>query len=89
MDQQHDPPVLARMAHGRMRRKIPQLQEALTGQFTPHHAFLCQMMLDRIDDLTARIDRLTAPIDDQIAPYAPRWSNWMRSQASDRSRPRN
>ena len=71
MDQQHDPAVLARMAHGRMRRKIPQLQEALTGQFTPHHAFLCQMMLDRIDDLTARIDRLTARIDDQIAPYAP------------------
>jgi hypothetical protein len=43
------------MARGRMRRKIPQLQEALTGQFTSHHAFLLQMLLDRIDDLTARI----------------------------------
>ena len=67
---QHDPKVLARMAHGRMRRKIPLLQEALTGQFTSHHAFLCQMMLDRIDDLSARVDEVTARIEDQIAPYA-------------------
>jgi hypothetical protein len=49
---QLDPQVLARMAHGRMRSKIPQLQEALTGQFTAHHAFVLQMMLYRIDDLT-------------------------------------
>jgi transposase len=28
------------------------------------------MMLDLIDDLTARIGQLTARIDDQIAPYA-------------------
>lgn len=53
-----------------MRRKIPQLQEALAGQFTSHHAFLCQMMLDRVDDLSARIHQLTARIDEQIAPYA-------------------
>ncbi len=58
------------MAHGRMRAKIPQLQQALTGQFAPHHAFLCQMMLDRIDDLTARIAQLSARIEGQIAPYA-------------------
>ncbi len=67
---QSDPDILARMAHGRMRRKIPQLREALTGQFTSHHAFLCQMMLDRIDDLTARIGQVTGRIEDQIAPYA-------------------
>jgi len=35
------------MAHGRMRSKIPQLREALAGNFTAHHAFLLQMMLDR------------------------------------------
>jgi transposase len=58
------------MAHGRMRRKIPQLRDALAGNFTGHYAFLLQMMLDRIDDLTARIDQLTARIDEQIAPYA-------------------
>ena len=67
---QRDPKILAQMAHGRMRRKIPQLQEALTGHFTGHHAFLCQMMLDRIDGLTARVDEVTARIEDQIAPHA-------------------
>jgi transposase len=67
---QRDPEILARMAHGRMRRKIPQLQEALTGQFTGHHAFLCPMMLDRIDDLTARIGQVIARIEDQVAAYA-------------------
>ena len=67
---QHDPKVLARMAHGRLRQKIPLLEEALAGHFTSHHAFLCQMMLDRIDDLSARVDEVTARIEDQIAPYA-------------------
>ena len=69
-DGQHDPKVLARMAHGRMRAKIPQLQEALAGNFTAHHAFLLQMMLDRIDGQTARVEEVTARIEEQIAPYA-------------------
>jgi transposase len=67
---QDDPAVLARMAHGRMRAKIPQLREALAGNFTAHHAFLLQMMLDRIDGLTARVEEVTARIEEQIAPYA-------------------
>ena len=50
--------------------KIPQLREALAGNFTAHHAFLLQMMLDRIDGLTARVDEVTARIEEQIAPYA-------------------
>jgi transposase len=70
LDGQRDPKVLARMAHGRMRAKIPQLQEALAGNFTAHHAFLLQMMLDRIDGLTARVEEVTARIEEQIAPYA-------------------
>jgi transposase len=70
LDGQRDPQVLARMAHGRMRAKIPQLREALAGNFTAHHAFLLQMMLDRIDGLTARVEEVTARIEEQIAPYA-------------------
>ena len=70
LDGQRDPQILARMAHGRMRAKIPQLREALAGHFTAHHAFLLQMMLDRIDGLTARIGEVTARIEEQIAPYA-------------------
>jgi transposase len=67
---QHNPKILARMAHGRMRNKISALEEALRGHFTDHHAFLCQRMLDRIDQTTAQIDEVTRRIEDQIAPYA-------------------
>ena len=46
------------------------LEEALTGHFDDHHAFICRMMLDRIDDITRRAGELTARIEEQIAPFA-------------------
>ena len=42
---ERDPKVLARMARASMRRKIARLEEAFTGYFTDHHAFLLQRML--------------------------------------------
>ena len=47
IDGQRDPKVLAEMAHGVMRRRIPQLRQALTGHFDDHHAFICATMLRR------------------------------------------
>ena len=44
---QRDPEVLAEMAKGRMRSKIPDLQDALAGRFNEHHGRLCRTMLDR------------------------------------------
>jgi Transposase IS116/IS110/IS902 family len=67
---QRDPAVLAEMAHGVMRRKIPQLREALTGHFGGHHAYLCAAMLRRIDALAADIAALDARIAELIAPFA-------------------
>ncbi len=67
---QRDPAVLAEMAHGVMRRKIPQLREALTGHFGDHHAYLCAAMLRRIDALAADIAALDARIEELIAPFA-------------------
>jgi transposase len=42
-----DPLVLADMAKGRMRRKIPDLAQALTGHFDANHARLAGSMLRR------------------------------------------
>ena len=67
---QRDPKVLAQMARGPMRAKISKLQEALTGHFEDHHAFICQMMLERIDELTIKVDELSRRIDLVIAPFA-------------------
>jgi len=67
---QRDPKVLAQMARGPMRAKISKLQEALTGHFEDHHGFICQLMLERIDQLTIKIDELSRRIDLVIAPFA-------------------
>jgi transposase len=64
-----DPRTLAELALGRLRGKHAMLIDALTGQFTDHHAFLAQAMLDRIDAATAMQTRLTARIDQLVEPY--------------------
>jgi len=64
------PHELAALARGKMRAKTSALQEALTGHFTEHHAFMLGMMLDRIDALTTQIATLTARIEQAIAPLA-------------------
>jgi transposase len=66
---ERDPEVLAEMAKGRMRSKIPQLQDAMAGRFNEHHALLCRAMLARIDQADATIDTLTERIDELLNPY--------------------
>src|SRR5262252_3492347 len=56
---QRDPKVVAQLAKGRMRAKLSAPQEAFTGQFTDHHAFLLARMLARVD----AIDADTAALD--------------------------
>lgn len=67
---QRDPQTLAELARGRLRSKITQLREALTGHFADHHAVLCTKMLQRIDAMTADIAELSTTIEDAISPYA-------------------
>ena len=66
---QRDPVELAELAKRRLRSKIPELTEALTGRFGDHHAFLAGVHLDLIDRHTAAIDALTARIEVVIQPF--------------------
>ena len=66
---ERDPAALADLAQQRLRTKIPQLIEALTGRFTEHHAFLVRMHLDLIDQHTAAIEELTDRIEVVIEPF--------------------
>ena len=66
---ERDAAVLAEMAKGRMRKKIPQLQDAMAGRFNEHHALLCRAMLARIDQADATVDALTDRIDELLDPY--------------------
>jgi len=66
---ERDPKTLAQFARGRMRGKITDLEEAFTGRFSDHHAFLLTKMLARIDQVSADIADLDRRIEDEIAPF--------------------
>jgi transposase len=67
---ERSPAALAQLARSSMRRKIPALQEALTGHFTEHHAFLLGKMLARVDAIDTDIAELDARVEAMIAPFA-------------------
>jgi transposase len=67
---ERNPKALAQLARSSMRRKISVLEEAFTGHFTDHHAFLLAKMLARIDAIDADIAELDAQIEAMTAPFA-------------------
>lgn len=66
-----DPTVLADLARGRLRKKLPDLRRALAGRFRAHHAFLVEQILTKIDFLDESLERLNAEIDQRLVPFAP------------------
>jgi len=64
-----DPTVLADLARGKLRKKLPLLQRALQGRFRPHHAFLIEQIFAKIDFLDETLQRLTTEIDSRLAPF--------------------
>jgi transposase len=67
----HDPEILADLAKGTLRRKIPELREALQGRFrTEHHGLLVGHILAHIDYLDEAIATLSTRIEEVIAPFS-------------------
>jgi transposase len=66
---QRDPKILAELAKGRLRQKIPELEDALAGRFNEHHALMCGAMLARIDHADATITELTRRIEVLLDPH--------------------
>lgn len=64
-----DPEVLADLAKGRLRAKLPALREALEGRFDPLHAVWIGAILAHLDFLDEQIASLTETIGEQIAPF--------------------
>jgi transposase len=64
-----NPRALAQLARTRMRTKIDALEEALTGHFTDHHAFLTRTMIDRIDRISLDVDRVSTAIEEAVVPF--------------------
>ena len=66
---ERDPNVLADLAKRRLRSKIPELTEALTGRFNDHHAVMVRLYLNLIDEHTRTIEELTTHIEEAIEPF--------------------
>ena len=67
---ERDPEVLAELAKGRLRKKIPELREALRGRFKDHHALLIRLILDHTAYLEAAIEQLDNQVDEVMIPFA-------------------
>ena len=65
-----DGAALAQLARGRLREKIPQLEQALAGQCSAHHRFLIAQQLAHIDFLDAALERVSAEIAERVGPFA-------------------
>jgi len=61
--------VLADLAMGVMRKKIPDLSMALEGRFEDHHALMCRLHLDHTDHLEAMPGKLDAQIEAMMEPF--------------------
>jgi transposase len=67
---ERDPKVLAELAKGKLRAKIPQLRRALRGRFKEHHALLLRVALDHVEHLEAAVTTLDDEVDRVMAPFA-------------------
>ncbi|MDP9256426.1 MAG: IS110 family transposase [Actinomycetota bacterium] len=65
-----DASVLAELAQGKLRTKLPALREALEGRFDTEHGIVVGAILAHIDFLDEQISLLSGAIDEQIRPFA-------------------
>jgi transposase len=67
---ERDPDVLAELAVGKLRRKVPELSDALAAsRFRAHHAVMLSEHLAHIDHIDAAIARLDEQVDRLMAPF--------------------
>ena len=63
-----DPQVLADLAKGKLRAKLPALREALQGRFEAHHALIIGAILSHLDFLDEHINQLSEAIEAELGP---------------------
>lgn len=75
---QKDPAVLAEMALGRLRDKIPALKRALDGCLIEHQRLLLQRMLKDLEQLEAQLADLEQEIRRRAQPYQEIVERWQQ-----------
>jgi len=69
LGEQQDPEVLAELARGRLRAKLPQLRKALEGRVEPYHRLLIERILAHIDFLEGSILIIQRDIQERLKPF--------------------
>ncbi len=64
---EQDAEVLAALARGRLRAKLPNLRKALEGRVQPHHRFLLQQLLAHIDFLEQSMMQVEEEIEQSLS----------------------
>lgn len=64
-----DPEALAQLAKARLRNKIAELEQALTGRIRDSHRLLLKLHLAHIDDLNAKLEDLEEEIERLMRPF--------------------
>jgi transposase len=65
-----DPTVLADLARGKLRKKLPAFRQALVGRFRAHHTFRVSPLLAHLAYLDEAIETVSTQIDAVMAPFA-------------------
>jgi transposase len=63
------PAEMAKLARGRMRRKLTELEHALRGDIDEHHRFILRLQFGRIIAAEADLAVMEARIEEKLAPY--------------------
>jgi len=71
-----DPDELAKLARGRLRGKIPQLQQAARGGLSEHHRFLLEQWVAIWDELAGRIAKFEQRIEEEMRPFESAVKTW-------------
>ena len=68
---EQDPEVLAQLAKGQLRNKLPALAQALQGLMGSHQRFMLQSQLRHLDFLNEEIGGLDQEVADRVGPFEP------------------
>jgi transposase len=66
---EQDSQRLAEMAQGKLRNKIPELQEALRGRVSTHHRFLLRELLDHHYFVESKMRRIEQEVAERLGPF--------------------
>jgi transposase len=66
---EQDAQLLAELARGRLRAKLPALRKALEGRVQPHHRFLLERMLTHSEFLEESLSEVQKAIEQHLTPF--------------------